>query len=104
MKRIVSLTAAALLLAGAAGAAQASAELAKAKNCVACHAPDRKLIGPAYKAIAAKYASDRNAVDKLTAKVREGGSGVWGQIPMPANPQVSAEEAAALVKWILSNK
>lgn len=104
MKRIVTLTTAALLLAGAAGAAQASAELAKAKNCVACHAPDRKLIGPAYKAIAAKYASDRNAVDKLTAKVREGGSGVWGQIPMPANPQVSAEEAAALVKWILSNK
>lgn len=94
----------ALALAAASGAAMASAELAKAKNCTACHATDKKLIGPAYKAVAAKYANDKGAVARLTKKVREGGVGVWGQIPMPANPQVTAEEAETLVKWILSQK
>lgn len=93
-----------LTLASASGAAMASAELAKAKNCTACHAIDKKLIGPAYKAVAAKYANDKEAVAKLTKKVREGGVGVWGQIPMPANPQVSAEEAETLVRWVLSQK
>lgn len=86
------------------GAAHASADLAKAKNCGACHAADKKLVGPSYKQIAAKYGSDKGATEKLTAKVRAGGSGVWGQIPMPPNPQVSADEAATLVQWILSQK
>lgn len=94
----------ALAFASASGAAMANAELAKAKNCTACHAIDKKLIGPAYKAVAAKYANDKEAVAKLTKKVREGGVGVWGQVPMPANPQVSAEEAETLVKWVLSQK
>jgi cytochrome c len=94
----------ALALAFASGAAVANADLAKAKNCMACHAEARKLIGPAYKDVAAKYASDKDAVAKLTKKVREGGVGVWGQIPMPANPQVSQADAATLVKWILSIK
>ncbi len=88
----------------AAGPAMASADLAKAKNCVACHAADKKLVGPSYKQIAAKYANDKSALEKLTRKVRDGGSGVWGQVPMPPNPQVSAEEAATLVQWVLSHK
>lgn len=88
----------------AAGAASANADLAKAKNCLACHATDKKMIGPAYKDVAAKYASDKDAVAKLTKKVREGSVGVWGQIPMPPNPQVSDAEAQTLVKWILTVK
>ncbi|MCX7228521.1 MAG: c-type cytochrome [Burkholderiales bacterium] len=104
MKRtlIVTLSAAAALLAVA--PAHASLDLAKAKNCTACHAVDKKLIGPSYKDVAAKYATDKDASAKLAKKVREGGVGVWGQIPMPANPQVNADEAAALVKWILVQK
>ena len=84
------------------GSAVASPELAKQKNCLACHAIDKKLVGPAYKDIAAKYKADKNAFPTLVKKVREGGVGVWGQIPMPANPQVNEQEAQALVKWVLS--
>lgn len=84
--------------------AHANPDLAKAKNCMACHAVDKKLIGPSYKDVAAKYAADKDAVAKLSKKVREGGVGAWGQIPMPANPQVSADEATTLVKWVLSAK
>ena len=87
-----------------AGAASANADMAKAKNCTACHAVDKKLIGPSFKDIAAKYGADKDAVAKLSKKVREGGTGVWGQIPMPANPQVSADEATTLVKWIMTTK
>lgn len=103
MKRISSLTLA-VAFACVSGSAMASADLAKAKNCTACHSVDKKLIGPAYKDVAKKYSSDKEAVAKLTKKVREGGVGVWGQIPMPANPQVSADEAGTLVKWVLSQK
>ncbi len=85
-------------------AAFANADLAKAKNCLACHAADKKLVGPSYKDVAAKYRSDKGASAKLAAKVRAGGSGVWGAIPMPPNPQVSEAEAATLVNWILSTK
>ena len=84
------------------GTASASADLAKARNCTACHAADKKILGPAFKDIAIKYASDKDAAAKLARKVREGGVGVWGQVPMPANPQVTADEAGALVKWILN--
>jgi cytochrome c len=80
----------------------ASQQLAKDKNCLACHAADKKLVGPSYKDIAAKYKADKNAQATLVKKVREGGVGVWGQIPMPANPQVNEQEAQALVKWVLS--
>lgn len=86
------------------GAAFASEDLAKAKNCMACHALDKKLVGPAYKDVAAKYASDKGAVDKLAKKIREGGTGVWGQVPMPANPQVSEAEARTLAQWVLTVK
>lgn len=100
----IALLATAVALGLTSEAAVASAELAKAKNCVACHAADKKLVGPSYRQIAAKYTNDRSALEKLTRKVREGGSGVWGQVPMPPNPQVSAEEAATLVRWALSQK
>ncbi len=87
-----------------AGPAFANADLAQKKNCLACHATDKKLVGPAYKEVAAKYAGQKDAVAKLADKVMKGGTGVWGQVPMPANPQVNAEEAKALVTWILTIK
>jgi cytochrome c len=88
----------------ASGAAFASADLAKSKNCMACHATDKKLVGPAYKDVAAKYASDKDAAAKLAKKIREGGTGVWGQVPMPANPQVNEADALTLAKWVLTVK
>lgn len=99
----------ALLICLAAGAmvsnvAMANADLARAKNCMACHAVANKVVGPAYKDVAAKYAGQKDAEDKLTQKVLKGGSGVWGAVPMPANPQVTEAEARTLVKWILSQK
>jgi len=95
-----------LAIALAAGSAFAAdpAELAQQKNCLACHAVDKKIVGPAYKEVAAKYAGQKDAVDKLTQKVMKGGSGVWGAVPMPANPQVSEAEVKQLVQWILSQK
>jgi cytochrome c len=101
LRKLIPLAALALVVSGS---ASANMELAKAKNCVACHAVDKKLVGPAYKDVAAKYASDKDAEAQLVKKVREGGSGVWGPVPMPANPQVSAEEARVLVRWVLSLK
>ena len=85
-------------------AALANPDLAKAKNCMACHAVSTKLVGPAYKDVAAKYAGQKDAEAKLVAKVMKGGSGIWGAIPMPANPQVSDAEARTLVKWVLAQK
>ena len=84
--------------------ALADEALAKAKNCMACHAVANKLVGPAYKDVAKKYAGDKTAADKLAAKVIKGGAGVWGAVPMPANPQVSEAEAKKLVAWVLSQK
>ena len=84
--------------------ALASADLAQKKNCMACHAMDKKLIGPGYKEVAAKYAGQKDAADKLAEKIVKGGVGVWGQVPMPANPQVSAAEAKTLATWILTLK
>jgi cytochrome c len=93
-----------LILALAAGPALANADLAKKKNCMACHAIDKKLVGPSYKDVAAKYAGQKDAVAKLTQKVLKGGSGVWGPVPMPANPQVSEAEAKQLVESVLTVK
>lgn len=86
------------------GAAMADLKLAQSKACMACHALDKKMVGPSYKDIAAKYASDAGAAAKLAVKIQKGGVGVWGQIPMPANPSVSAAEAETLAKWVLSIK
>lgn len=76
--------------------------LMKKHNCVSCHATDKKLVGPAYKEVAAKYKGDASAADKLVDKVKKGGSGVWGPIPMPPNPAVPDGEVRALVDWILA--
>src|SRR5215211_4541711 len=94
----------ALIAAAACAPVLADQALATAKNCMACHAIDKKLVGPAYKEVAAKYAGQKDAVDKLAVKVVKGGSGVWGQVPMPANPQVNDAEAKQLVQWIMSLK
>ncbi|HSG23251.1 MAG TPA: c-type cytochrome [Azonexus sp.] len=86
-----------------AGQVHADEALAKAKNCMACHAIDKKLVGPSYKDVAAKYKGDAKAPAMLAAKVKAGGKGVWGQIPMPPN-NVTPEEASKLVAWVLSQK
>ena len=82
--------------------AVASPDLAQKKNCMACHAVDKKLVGPSYKDVAAKYSGQKDAADKLALKIMKGGSGVWGAIPMPANPQVTEAEAKQLAQWVLS--
>ncbi|MBK7421977.1 MAG: c-type cytochrome [Propionivibrio sp.] len=97
------LVAAGILSAGAAQAADEEA-LAKSKNCMACHAVDKKLVGPAYKDVAKKYAGQKDAEAKLSEKVIKGGKGVWGEIPMPPNTTVTPAESTKLVKWILSLK
>lgn len=102
MKVFVAAAVAAGLLSAA--PAFASADLAKAKNCLACHAVDKKLVGPSYQDVAKKYAGDAGAAAKLAEKIQKGGSGVWGTMPMPANPQVNAEEAKTLATWVLSQK
>ena len=78
--------------------------LATSKNCMACHAVDKKLVGPSYKDVAGKYAADKGAVDRLAAKILKGGSGAWGAVPMPANTQVNEAEAKKLAAWVLSLK
>lgn len=85
--------------------AQASEALAKKHACVACHVvKGAKTVGPSYADVAKKYAGQKDAEAKLADKVKKGGTGVWGQIPMPANPNVPDADVRALVKWILSIK
>lgn len=104
MKSVLRLTALGALLTATAFGASASQDMATKKNCMACHALDKKLVGPSYKDVAAKYAAQKDAVDVLSQKVMKGGSGNWGPVPMPANPQVSDAEAKELVRWILTIK
>lgn len=85
-----------------AGAAQADEALAKAKNCLACHAVDKKLVGPSYKDVAKKYTAKDEAM--LVEKILKGSKGAWGAVPMPPNASVSPEEGKKLVTWILSLK
>lgn len=101
MKRALLIMAA---MAAIAAPAIADEALAKSKNCMACHAADKKLVGPSYKDVAKKYAGDAKALDMLATKISKGGSGVWGAIPMPANPQVSEADAKKLSAWVLSQK
>ena len=82
--------------------ASAGFDLAKKSNCLACHTADKKLVGPAYRDIAKKYAGDKGAEAKLIEKVKKGGSGVWGPIPMPPNSLVKDADIKTLVKWILA--
>ncbi|MCC6209690.1 MAG: c-type cytochrome [Burkholderiales bacterium] len=81
--------------------AQASEALAKKHNCLTCHAVDKKNIGPAYKEIAKKYKGQAGAQAKLADKVKKGGQGVWGPVPMPPNATVPDADIKALVEWIL---
>lgn len=101
MKRALIVLASALTVVAPAMADEA---LAKANNCLACHATDKKVVGPSYKDVAKKYAGDAKAADALAAKIIKGGSGVWGAVPMPANPKVSEADAKKLATWILSLK
>ena len=101
MKKIALIAALSIIVAGP---AFASAELAQKKTCMACHAIDKKLVGPAYKEVAAKYTGQKDAAAKLAEKIQNGGTGVWGQVPMPANPQVTADEAKTLAAWVLTLK
>jgi len=84
--------------------ALADLQLAQSKNCMACHAVDKKVIGPSFKDVAAKYKDTKGAVDLLAGKIMKGGSGVWGPIPMPANTQVNEADAKKLAAWVLQAK
>ncbi len=88
---------------GVSGQVLADEALAKAKNCMSCHAVDKKLVGPSYKDVAAKYKGDAGAAEALATKIKAGGKGVWGQIPMPPN-NVTPDEAKKLATWVLSQK
>ena len=92
----------AVLAIGVSAPASASEAIVKKARCVACHAVDAKRVGPAYKEVAAKYKGDPAMVATLAAKIKAGGKGAWGAIPMPPNPSLADEEALGLVRWILS--
>jgi cytochrome c len=100
----MKLIAAALISAAAlvSAPAMANMDLAKKSNCMSCHTVDKKLVGPAYKDVAAKYKGQADAVKKLSAKVKAGGKGVWGEVPMPPNAAVKDADIETLVKWILA--
>lgn len=98
---LTSMSVALLSMSGLASADQA---LAQKNACMTCHGVDKKVVGPAFKDIAKKYAGDKTAEAKLMAKVKTGGKGVWGAIPMPPNPQVSDADNKKIVEWILSLK
>ena len=84
--------------------AMADLALATSKNCMACHAVDKKLVGPAYKEVAKKYAGQKDAEATLITHVMKGSKGVWGPVPMPANAQVNEAEAKKLAAWVLTQK
>jgi cytochrome c len=105
--RLIAISAVAAVLGAFQAPAFADAALAQAKNCMACHAVDKKMVGPSYKDVAAKYAGDGEAVKKLAASIQKGstpGKGNWGAVPMPANPQVSEAEATKLAAWVMTVK
>ena len=102
MKRIA--IAAALAALAAAPTAFAQEALAQKSGCLACHAVDKKIVGPSYKEVANKYRADKGAEAKLVDKVKKGGQGVWGPVPMPPNTHVADADIKTLVKWILSLK
>jgi len=101
---LVTAPAAALRLVLAASPAGAGEVLSEQHGCSNCHLVDKKLVGPAYKEVAAKYAGQKDAAAKLAETIQKGGVGAWGQVPMPANPQVSADEAKTLAAWVLTIK
>ena len=102
MKKLLAVAAIAGLMGSTLALADAGADLAKGKNCLACHAVDKKVVGPAYKDVAAKYKGNAKAADTLAAKVKAGGQGVWGAVPMPPQAQVSDADLKAILGWVLS--
>ena len=104
MKVLLSaITLLAITSTGTVVAADAGQALAQKNGCLACHSIDKKVLGPAFKDVAAKYKGDKTAEAKMIAKVKAGGSGVWGPMPMPANsPQVKDEDIKAIVQWVLA--
>jgi cytochrome c len=102
--RTLFITLMSLTYATLSGVTWADTALATSKNCMACHATDKKLVGPAFKDVSAKYANDKTAADKLATKIQKGGAGVWGPVPMPANTQVNDAEAKKLAAWVLTIK
>ena len=105
MKSIAAAVSIAAVAALAAPApALANDALAKKHNCFACHQVDKKVVGPSYKDVAAKYAGDKGAEARLFEKVKKGSVGVWGQVPMPPNPAVPDADVKTLVQWIMSQK
>ena len=104
---LASIIAATALAAGTAHAAMDNAAgeaMMKKDGCSACHALDKKVVGPSYKEVAAKYRGDAGAAAKLAEKVKKGGSGVWGPVPMPPNVTVPDADIKSLVDWILAQK
>ena len=93
---------AAVALATLAQPALASKELAQKNACLACHAVDKKLVGPAYQEVAKKYAGQKDAEATLAASIKAGGSGKWGQVPMPAQAALSEADAKTLASWVLA--
>jgi cytochrome c len=106
MKTLYAAVASAAFAAAIALPASAEDQLALAQKsgCTACHSVDKKIVGPAYKDVAKKYAGDKGAAARLKKKVKAGGSGVWGEVPMPPNTQVSDADVKKLVEWVLSLK
>lgn len=103
MKKLMMTAASAALLVMS-GAASADQALAQKNACLSCHGVDKKIVGPAFKEVAKKYAGDAGAAAKLAAKVKAGGKGVWGEIPMPPNPNVKPEDVNKIIAWVLSLK
>ena len=104
MKKLLTATFTAFATLAASTSAMADMKLATEKNCMACHAIEKKVVGPGYKDVATKYAGQKDAIDMLAGKILKGGAGVWGPIPMPANAQVSAAESKILAAWVMSLK
>lgn len=99
---LTRILAAAALAATLAAPAFADTALATKNGCTACHAAAQKVIGPAFQEIAKKYGGDKEAVARLTDSIRKGGSGKWGPVPMPAQPQLSEADAKKLAAWVMA--
>lgn len=99
-----SLVLVALMFAGNVQASEEAEKLAQQNACTACHGIDNKIVGPAYKDVAAKYADDSEALSKLKNSIKNGGVGKWGQVPMPAQAQLTDEQITILAEWILGLK
>lgn len=103
-KWIITAASAALLAMSGVASADSQQALAQKNACMSCHGVDKKIVGPSFKDIAKKYAGDKTAKANLVGKVKAGGKGVWGPVPMPPNAQVKHEDVEKIVEWVLSMK